>query len=107
MLLVLSMATNFCECMPTQHALTWLLMASAVQLLCFHRWFLVTLPAVIESGSDAKLCAILLKPNESLTMTVSLLDDKNMTTPLVQQSSASAAIYRCFRFQVYTLSCYT
>ncbi|XP_058625207.1 alpha-2-macroglobulin-like isoform X1 [Onychostoma macrolepis] len=62
-------------------------------------WFLVTLPAVIESGSDAKLCAILLKPNESLTMTISLLDDKNMTTPLVQQTSDSAAIYRCFRFQ--------
>ncbi|KTF99972.1 hypothetical protein cypCar_00019544 [Cyprinus carpio] len=40
-------------------------------------WFLVTFPAVIESGSDAKLCAILLKPNETLTMTVSLLDDKN------------------------------
>uniref|UniRef100_A0A8C1TZQ2 Alpha-2-macroglobulin-like n=1 Tax=Cyprinus carpio TaxID=7962 RepID=A0A8C1TZQ2_CYPCA len=62
-------------------------------------WFLVTFPAVIESGSDAKLCAILLKPNETLTMTVSLLDDKNRTTHLVQQRSASAAIYRCFRFQ--------
>ncbi|XP_016115418.1 alpha-2-macroglobulin-P-like [Sinocyclocheilus grahami] len=62
-------------------------------------FFLVTIPAVIESGSDAKLCAILLKPNESITMTISLLDDKNMTTPLVQQRSASAAFHRCFSFQ--------
>ncbi|XP_059418671.1 alpha-2-macroglobulin-like [Carassius carassius] len=62
-------------------------------------WFLVTFPAVIEAGSNAKLCAILLKPNESLTMTVSLLDDQNRTTTLVQQRYASAAIYRCFRFQ--------
>ncbi|XP_016386639.1 alpha-2-macroglobulin-like isoform X2 [Sinocyclocheilus rhinocerous] len=61
--------------------------------------FLVTIPAVIESGSDAKLCAILLKPNESITMTISLLDHKNMTTPLVQQRSASAAFHRCFSFQ--------
>ncbi len=78
MLLVLAMATTFCECIPTQvHALTWLLMLPEVDLLCFHRWFLVTFPAVIESGSDTKLCASLLKPNDSLTMTVSLLDDKN------------------------------
>lgn len=60
----------------------------------------MTFPAVIEAGSNAKLCAILLKPNESLTMTVSLLDDQNRTTHLVQQRYASAAIYRCFRFQV-------
>ncbi|XP_039543528.1 alpha-2-macroglobulin-like protein 1 [Pimephales promelas] len=61
--------------------------------------FLVTFPEVIESGSDAKLCAILLKPNDSLTMTISLLDDKNRTTHLVEQRSASAEIYRCFSFQ--------
>ncbi|XP_043082079.1 alpha-2-macroglobulin-P-like [Puntigrus tetrazona] len=61
-------------------------------------WFLVSFPAVIESGSDTKLCASLLKPNESLTMTVSLLDDKNMTTPLVQQSSRTA-FHQCFDFQ--------
>ncbi|XP_077058468.1 alpha-2-macroglobulin-like protein 1 [Siphateles boraxobius] len=61
--------------------------------------FMVTFPAVIESGSNAKLCAILLKPNDSLTMTISLLDDKNRTTPLVQQRSASAEIYRCFSFE--------
>uniref|UniRef100_A0A672MDS5 Alpha-macroglobulin receptor-binding domain-containing protein n=1 Tax=Sinocyclocheilus grahami TaxID=75366 RepID=A0A672MDS5_SINGR len=60
--------------------------------------FLVTFPAVIESSSDAKLCASLLKPNESLTLTVSLLDHKNQTTQLVQQRS-SAEFHHCFSFQ--------
>ncbi|ROL53126.1 Alpha-2-macroglobulin-like protein 1 [Anabarilius grahami] len=60
--------------------------------------FMVTFPAVIESGSDAKLCATLLKPQESLTLTVSLLDDKNRMTKLVQQSS-SMPLHRCFSFK--------
>jgi hypothetical protein len=60
---------------------------------------MVTFPAVIESGSDAKLCVTLLKPQESLTMTVSLLDEKNRTTQLVQQVS-STSFHRCFSFQV-------
>uniref|UniRef100_A0A672NJ38 Alpha-2-macroglobulin-like protein 1 n=1 Tax=Sinocyclocheilus grahami TaxID=75366 RepID=A0A672NJ38_SINGR len=60
--------------------------------------FLVTFSAVIESCSDAKLCASLLKPNESLTMTIFLVDDKNLTTLLVQQTS-STAFHRCFSFQ--------
>ncbi|KAG1966973.1 pregnancy zone protein [Pimephales promelas] len=59
--------------------------------------FMVTFPAVIESGSNAKLCASLLKPQESLTMTVSLLNDKR-TTRLVQQVS-SKPFHRCFSFQ--------
>ncbi|XP_073682425.1 alpha-2-macroglobulin-P-like [Garra rufa] len=62
------------------------------------RFFLVTFPAVIESGSDAKLCASLLKPNESLTMTIFLLDDKNMVTQLVQQRSRME-FHQCFSFQ--------
>ncbi|KAK9978659.1 hypothetical protein ABG768_020402 [Culter alburnus] len=60
--------------------------------------FMVTFPAVIESGSNAKLCASLLKPNESLAMTVFLLDDQNRTTQLVQQRS-STEFHRCFTFQ--------
>lgn len=55
--------------------------------------------AVIESGSDAKLCASLLKPNESLAMTIFLVDDKNRTTQLAQQTS-STEFHRCFSFQV-------
>ncbi|XP_048013066.1 pregnancy zone protein-like isoform X2 [Megalobrama amblycephala] len=60
--------------------------------------FMVTFPAVIESGSDAKLCATLLNPQESLTVTVSLLDDKNGITKLVQQSSLMP-LHRCFSFK--------
>jgi len=60
---------------------------------------MVTFPAVIESGSDAKLCASLLKPQESLTMTVSLLDDEHGMTQLVRQVS-SKPFHSCFSFQV-------
>lgn len=60
--------------------------------------FLVMFSAVIESGSNAKLCASLLKPNESLAMTIFLVDDQNQTRPLAQQSS-SDAFHRCFSFQ--------
>jgi len=59
----------------------------------------VSFPAVIEFGSDAKLCASLLKPNESLKMTVSLLDDQNKTTPLVQHTSLTE-FHRSFSFKV-------
>jgi len=38
---------------------------------------MVTFPALIESGSDAKLCITVLKPQENLTITVSLIDEKN------------------------------
>ncbi|XP_026076244.1 alpha-2-macroglobulin-like [Carassius auratus] len=60
--------------------------------------FIVMFPGVIESGSEAKLCASLLKPQEKLTMTISLLDEKNVVTQLVQQSSLMA-FHRCFSFQ--------
>ncbi|XP_052429368.1 alpha-2-macroglobulin [Carassius gibelio] len=60
--------------------------------------FLVTFSAVIESCSNAELCASLLKPNESLTMTIFLVDDKNQTTLLAQQRS-STEFHRCFCFQ--------
>ncbi|ROI15092.1 Pregnancy zone protein [Anabarilius grahami] len=59
---------------------------------------MVTFPAVIESGSDAKLCVTLLNPQESLTMTVSLLDDKNGMTQLVKECS-SKPLHRCFSFK--------
>ncbi|XP_051987560.1 alpha-2-macroglobulin-P-like [Xyrauchen texanus] len=61
-------------------------------------FFMVTFPAVIESGSEAKLCAGLLKPNESLTMSISLFNEKNVTTQLVLQRSATV-FQRCFNFR--------
>ncbi|KAG1931636.1 pregnancy zone protein [Pimephales promelas] len=68
--------------------------------MCFFppRLFMVNFPAVIESGSESKLCITLLKPKESLTMTASLLDEKNKTTQLVKHVS-SKPFHRCFCFQ--------
>ncbi|ROI63303.1 Pregnancy zone protein [Anabarilius grahami] len=68
------------------------------KMFCLHRSFMVTFPAVIESGSDAKLCATLLNPQEHLTMTVSLLDDKNGMTELVNVCSKKP-LHRCFDFK--------
>ncbi|XP_077075603.1 alpha-2-macroglobulin-like protein 1 [Siphateles boraxobius] len=59
--------------------------------------FMVMFPAVIESGSNAKLCITLLKSQESLTMTVSLLD-KTRTTQLLQQVFTKP-FHLCFGFQ--------
>jgi len=57
-----------------------------------HRLFMVNFPAVIESGSDSKLCITLLKPTMTdflkPTMTDSLLDEENKTTPLVKHVSS-------------------
>ncbi|XP_051718037.1 alpha-2-macroglobulin [Ctenopharyngodon idella] len=59
--------------------------------------FIVTFPAVIESGSEAKLCASLLKPNESLVMNIHLVHG-NQSTLLLQQE-AEEEFHRCFIFQ--------
>uniref|UniRef100_A0A8C2KNU7 Macroglobulin domain-containing protein n=1 Tax=Cyprinus carpio TaxID=7962 RepID=A0A8C2KNU7_CYPCA len=54
-------------------------------------------PAVIESGSEAKLCASLLKPSESLVMNIYLVDG-NQSTLLLQQK-AEKDFHRCFNFK--------
>nr|XP_009296557.2 pregnancy zone protein-like [Danio rerio] len=60
--------------------------------------FLVTFPSLIESGSGAKLCASLLKPQGSLTITITLVDDKNTETQLARQTT-QRKLHRCFNFQ--------
>ncbi|XP_055052351.1 ovostatin homolog 2 [Misgurnus anguillicaudatus] len=59
--------------------------------------FLVTFPAVIQSGSESKLCASLLNPRESLVMNVQLVDGNQST--LLLQSRSSEEFHRCFNFQ--------
>ncbi|XP_065137318.1 alpha-2-macroglobulin-like isoform X1 [Paramisgurnus dabryanus] len=59
--------------------------------------FMVTFPAVIESGSEAKLCASLLKPNESLVMTVHLVNDDQIT--ILLQEKTDEEFHRCFNFK--------
>nr|AAI53915.1 Zgc:171426 protein [Danio rerio] len=61
-------------------------------------FFMVTFPSLIESGSDAKLCASLLNPKDRFIMTISLLDEKNIETRLVRQAS-QRKLHRCFKFQ--------
>ncbi|XP_052431625.1 alpha-2-macroglobulin [Carassius gibelio] len=60
-------------------------------------YFMVTFPAVIESGSEAKLCASLLKPNESLVMNIYLVNGDQST--LLLQEKAEEEFHRCFNFK--------
>ncbi|ROK74163.1 Alpha-2-macroglobulin [Anabarilius grahami] len=59
--------------------------------------FMVTFPAVIQSGSEAKLCASLLKPNESLVMNIHLVHGDQST--LLLQEKAEEEFHRCFNFK--------
>ncbi|XP_056119468.1 alpha-2-macroglobulin-like [Rhinichthys klamathensis goyatoka] len=59
--------------------------------------FMVTFPAVIASGSEAKLCASLLKPNESLVMNIHLVHGNQST--LLLQEKAEEEFHRCFNFK--------
>ncbi|XP_030632007.1 alpha-2-macroglobulin-like [Chanos chanos] len=59
--------------------------------------FLVTYPAVIQPGTESKLCASLLQPKETVIMTVYLVNnDQNRT--LIQERTQEE-FHRCFNFQ--------
>nr|XP_046169671.1 alpha-2-macroglobulin [Oncorhynchus gorbuscha] len=58
---------------------------------------MVTIPAVIQAGSEAKLCASLLQPNETLVMTISLIVDEQ--SKILLQESSDQEFRRCFQFQ--------
>uniref|UniRef100_A0A673XGY5 Alpha-2-macroglobulin-like n=1 Tax=Salmo trutta TaxID=8032 RepID=A0A673XGY5_SALTR len=64
-------------------------------VLC--RVYMVAIPAVIQAGSEAKLCASLLQPNETLVMTISLMADGQNKTLLHETSDQE--FHRCFQFQ--------
>uniref|UniRef100_A0AAZ3RYC1 Alpha-2-macroglobulin-like n=1 Tax=Oncorhynchus tshawytscha TaxID=74940 RepID=A0AAZ3RYC1_ONCTS len=83
------------------HVWRWIFFA------CFH-WFcvcqetprpvyMVAIPAVIQAGSEAKLCASLLQPNETLVMTISLIVDEQ--SKILLQESSDQEFHRCFQFQ--------
>uniref|UniRef100_A0A4W5JKP9 Alpha-2-macroglobulin-like n=1 Tax=Hucho hucho TaxID=62062 RepID=A0A4W5JKP9_9TELE len=61
-------------------------------------WVLIFLLPVIQAGSEAKLCASLLQPNETLVMTISLMAD-GQNKRLLHESS-DQEFHRCFQFQV-------
>ncbi|XP_035390073.1 alpha-2-macroglobulin-like [Electrophorus electricus] len=60
-------------------------------------FFMVTFPAVIESGSEAKLCASLLRPNETLQMTIYLIHNNHSRT-LVEET-VEEEFHRCSQFK--------
>ncbi|GAA6074125.1 alpha-2-macroglobulin-like [Tachysurus ichikawai] len=60
-------------------------------------YFMVTFPAVIEAGSDAKLCASLLKPNETLQMNILLVHNNQSRTLL--QETVEKDFHHCLNFQ--------
>uniref|UniRef100_A0A8B9KQV6 Prolactin-induced protein n=1 Tax=Astyanax mexicanus TaxID=7994 RepID=A0A8B9KQV6_ASTMX len=65
-----------------------------IAVLCV---FMVTFPAVIESGSEAKLCVSLLKLNEALQLTVYLLHNNQNRTLL--QERVAEEFHRCSQFK--------
>ncbi|KAM9452606.1 alpha-2-macroglobulin-like [Salvelinus alpinus] len=58
---------------------------------------MVAIPVVIQAGSEAKLCASLLQPNETLVMTISLIVDEQ--SKILLQESSDQEFHRCFQFQ--------
>uniref|UniRef100_A0A8C9S3Q6 Alpha-macroglobulin receptor-binding domain-containing protein n=1 Tax=Scleropages formosus TaxID=113540 RepID=A0A8C9S3Q6_SCLFO len=59
--------------------------------------FLVTFPAVIPADSQAKVCASLLYPNETLHMSIFLKLGDHAT--LLLEKKTNEAFYQCFHFQ--------
>ncbi|KAL2085076.1 hypothetical protein ACEWY4_018396 [Coilia grayii] len=87
-------------------ALTRILIAggllSCLFPLCFSQTtpepsFLVSFPALIRSESEAKLCASLLSPNETLLMSIYLTDGDQKR--LLHQETSDKDFHRCFTFQ--------
>ncbi|XP_067306986.1 alpha-2-macroglobulin-like [Pseudorasbora parva] len=79
----------------------WLLLLSFL-LICVNGQtpgpsFMATFPAVIESGSEAKLCASLLNPNESLVMNIHLVHGNQNT--LLLEEKVEEEFHRCFNFK--------
>ncbi|XP_058269380.1 alpha-2-macroglobulin-like isoform X1 [Hemibagrus wyckioides] len=60
-------------------------------------YFIVTFPAVIESGSEAKLCVDLMKPNETLQMDIYLIH-KDLNKSILQETVVKE-IHRCSQFK--------
>ncbi|XP_047195468.1 alpha-2-macroglobulin-like [Hippoglossus stenolepis] len=60
--------------------------------------YMVAIPAVLEAGAETKFCASLLKPNETLDMTITLISAE-MNTTLLRKSS-SQEFHDCIDFKV-------
>ncbi|CAJ1066029.1 Hypothetical predicted protein [Xyrichtys novacula] len=59
--------------------------------------YMVAIPATIEAGTQTPFCASLLKPNETLVMTVSLRSQEQNIT--LMEETSSQAFHTCVKFQ--------
>lgn len=62
------------------------------------RQYMVAIPAVLEAGADARFCASLMQPNETVVMTVVMMSAEKNTTVLKETSSE--AFHKCIDFKV-------
>ncbi|XP_058601063.1 alpha-2-macroglobulin [Onychostoma macrolepis] len=76
--------------------ITCVLLLSAYQGTS-HPIFMVTFPGLIRSGSEAKLCVSLLKPEKNLQLTISLVNYNQNKTLL--QERTEKEFHRCIDFQ--------
>ncbi|CAL8360370.1 unnamed protein product [Merluccius merluccius] len=60
--------------------------------------YMVTIPAVLEAGAESRFCLSLLRPNETLQMTVTLMSEEENIT-LFQQTS-DEGFRNCILFKV-------
>ncbi|KAI5098852.1 alpha-2-macroglobulin-like isoform X5 [Silurus meridionalis] len=67
------------------------------------RYFIVTFPAVIESGSEAKFCVSLLKPNETLQMDIYLIYGNQSKT--LFQETIEKEFHQCSQFKMSKTGC--
>ncbi|KAM9318615.1 alpha-2-macroglobulin-like [Pholidichthys leucotaenia] len=62
------------------------------------RHFMVTVPAVLEAGAEAKFCTTLRQPGETLAMTVTLRSNEKNTSLLTHTSNEE--FHTCTQFKV-------
>ncbi|KAK9520429.1 hypothetical protein VZT92_020315 [Zoarces viviparus] len=61
--------------------------------------YMVAIPATLEAGAEAKFCASLLQPNETLVMTVTLKSSEANATTLLTRTS-NTEFHMCTQFEV-------
>ncbi|KAL1004890.1 hypothetical protein UPYG_G00051870 [Umbra pygmaea] len=77
----------------------WIVLLSSCLCVCDETRpvYMVVIPAVIQAGSKAKVCASLLQPNEPLVMTITLSANEQKRTLL--RRSSDREFHHCFQFQ--------
>ncbi|PWA28033.1 hypothetical protein CCH79_00012155 [Gambusia affinis] len=87
---------------PGNQTWTWILWvffcATCVGPTLAEPYYMVTIPAVLEAGTQTKFCASLMEPNETLTMTVTLRSQENNT--MLLEKTFREEFLECIQFQV-------